>query len=143
MKVIVSLLVSTLLAAQPVLANEVYGESSSAQQEEVSQVVELDEGAMSLFDLQAAQKGEDRVSFDSSKGDLIVGVIIGAIIGAIAADRLENDHRYKNRNVTCFAKNARGHVFRAHGKRPRAVQARAIDKCYRESHRCRPMGCRA
>ena len=142
MKVIVSIFVATFLAAQPVLAQEVFGESASAQPEELSQVVELDEGAMSLFDLQATQGYKNQFSHDPDRGDVLRGIIIGAIIGAIAAEHLERDHRYDHRNVTCYAKNLRGHVFRAQGRRPRAVQARAMDKCYRESRYCRELGCR-
>jgi hypothetical protein len=157
MKVLVSLLSAALLAAQPVFANdlEVYADPEAQAPETISEIFEIDEGAMSVLDLQAVQSGTDLFSLDPAKkkgggnnngggfeGSDLVGVIIGGIIGAIGAGIIEKDHRYKSRQVTCYAKNGRGNVFRAQGKRPRAVQARAMDKCYRDSFRCRELGCR-
>lgn len=162
MKVLVSMLSAALLAAQPVFANdlEVYADPEAQAPETISEIFEIDEGAMSVLDLQAVQTGTDLFSLDPAKkgkggkndddrnngggfeGSDLVGVIIGGIIGAIGAGIIEKDHRNKNRQVTCYAKNGRGNVFRAQGKRPRAVQARAMDKCYRDSFRCRELGCR-
>ncbi len=142
MKVFVSLLTAALLGAQPVLAADV-SVSDNSSREEVSSIFELEEGPMSYTDLQSLMNGADATTFSTDPGaEDVIGAIIGGIIGAIAANALEKDHRYKNREVTCFAKNRRGEVFRAHGKRPRAVQARAMDKCYRDSRFCREAGCR-
>lgn len=141
MKVLVSFLSAVMFAAQPVFAA---GVELSADQS-LEQVQEYNEGAMSLFDLQAvAPDAAELQSFDASAGDVIGGIIIGGIIGLIGASIIERDghHKWHGRNVTCFAKNKRGEVFRASGRRPRAVQARAIDKCYRFSRVCRPLGCR-
>ncbi|MCB0363936.1 MAG: hypothetical protein KDD68_01035 [Bdellovibrionales bacterium] len=43
--------------------------------------------------------------------------------------------------VTCYAENARGHVFEAWGYRPGIVQQRAMDECYAYSRYCYRMGC--
>lgn len=47
----------------------------------------------------------------------------------------------RNHRVVCWARNGRGHTFRAVGRRPRFVQQRAIDKCYSYSRFCRSLGC--
>lgn len=44
--------------------------------------------------------------------------------------------------VTCFARNARGEMFRATGNDPRWAQRMAMNKCERFSRICRPAGCR-
>ncbi|KYG64789.1 hypothetical protein AZI86_11330 [Bdellovibrio bacteriovorus] len=44
--------------------------------------------------------------------------------------------------VTCFARNARGEMFRATANDPRWAQRMAMDKCERFSRFCRPAGCR-
>lgn len=144
MKVLVSLLSAAMFAAQPVLAADL---QLSADQS-LEQAYEYNEGAMSLFDLQEvapdAVAEEGAQSVDASTGDVIGGIIIGGIIGLIGASIIDNNghHKWHGRNVTCYAKNRRGEVFRASGKRARAVQARALDKCYRFSRVCRPLGCR-
>lgn len=44
--------------------------------------------------------------------------------------------------ATCYARNARGQWFQARAWRARQAQNMAMQKCYRVSRVCRPMGCR-
>lgn len=44
--------------------------------------------------------------------------------------------------ATCFARNARGEMFRATANDARWAQRLAMDKCERVSRFCRPAGCR-
>ena len=48
---------------------------------------------------------------------------------------------YPSGPVTCYAENARGHVFEAWGYRPGIVQSRAMDECYAYSRMCYRLGC--
>lgn len=48
---------------------------------------------------------------------------------------------YPTGPVTCYAENARGHVFEAWGYRPGIVQNRAMNECYTYSRMCYQMGC--
>ena len=126
MKLLVSMFCALSLAAPHAFASE--------ENDIVTPIFEHEEGAIAeeeTYQLYAKPPG----------GEEFVGAIIGGIWGAIAANIIEKDHRYKGRNVTCFARNGRRKVFRASGNRPRAVQNRAMDKCYRVSNNCRPLGC--
>lgn len=42
----------------------------------------------------------------------------------------------------CYAQNARGSIFQAIGYNRSLTQQRALDRCYRVSQSCRPLGCR-
>lgn len=70
----------------------------------------------------------------------IVGGIIG-IIGAIAADHIDRDHRHRDRWVTCYARDRRGHVYRASARNARQAQWRAREKCEDYARYCRSAGC--
>lgn len=50
--------------------------------------------------------------------------------------------RPEPRFVTCFARNARGEMFRATDRDARWAQRSAMNKCERVSRICRPAGCR-
>ncbi len=50
--------------------------------------------------------------------------------------------RPEPRLVTCFARNARGEMFRATDRDSRWAQRSAMNKCERVSRICRPAGCR-
>lgn len=75
----------------------------------------------------------------SGIGDILKR-IAGDVIRAELLDREYGRDGYR-RQITCYAQNGRGEVFRASGNRPQQVQARAIDKCYAYSRNCRPVGC--
>lgn len=75
------------------------------------------------------------------RGAEVVGGIIGAIGDAIADQGRPHRPRPPRTEYVCYAQNMRGMVFEAYGFNPRRVQERAVDRCYDQSFRCRPLGC--
>lgn len=167
MKNLMVAFVASILSLQPAFAqNQSYTMDAYNQQLD-EQMFESEEGAISDWELQTM--ADPQAMKRDNTGEIIAGVIIGGIIGAIAADALDrqDEGRYNNgrghggfgpgrhpgrpgpivrpgpiyRQVTCFAQNRRGEVFRVTGQQARRVQERAMDKCQARSLQCRPMGC--
>ncbi|HMN67094.1 MAG TPA: hypothetical protein PKC28_01015 [Bdellovibrionales bacterium] len=130
MKLFVITFVTALVSLPTAFANEV-------------ELFELEEGAISEQDMQVLSRRGDR---DDG------AAIVGAIFGAISAEIMERESGgrgggwggHRPRFVECYARPARGgRTFAVSGRRPRMVQAAAIDKCERRTGRmCRPLGCR-
>lgn len=138
MKHFILAICSVLVAAQPAFAFEM-SKPLPTQGIDLSEKIEMEEGAMAPKALRPLNPAVQ----DANNRDVVIGIIIGGIIGAIAADAFEDQHRPRrpHADVICYARNARGQIFRAIGQRPRQVQDRALIKCERNSYRCRPMGC--
>lgn len=67
--------------------------------------------------------------------------------GGRGPDR-NRDHRGRGRRerrepqFACYAENGRRQIFSAIDRDPRYAQNEAVRSCYRQSRRCRPIGCR-
>ena len=148
-----ALLASLALSAPVAFAQQ----SVDAYSDEERQIYELEVGAMPYDEAQALQqemqlnRDHRRNRSDRDRGAEIIGGIIGGIIDNAINDRDGRPghggpgwggpgHGF-DREVVCYARDARGNLYRAIGPNPRRVQDRALDKCERNARFCRPQGC--
>lgn len=148
-----ALLASLVLSAPVAFAQQ----SVDAYSDEERQIYELEVGAMPYDEAQALQqemqlnRDHRRNRSDRDRGAEIIGGIIGGIIDNAINDRDGRPghggpgwggpgHGF-DREVVCYARDARGNLYRAIGPNPRRVQDRALDKCERNARFCRPQGC--
>lgn len=116
-----------------------YASDYSADHSEAALVYEQEEGAMS----------QDALDMLSEDGMTIFGATDAMEIQSFPVPRRPGPPGYgrpgrpdRPRMVTCFARNARGQMFRATDRNPRWAQNQAMRKCERVSRICRPAGCR-
>lgn len=123
------------------------------------QVIEIENGAMSQDATDALTPPQISLQRNGRNTAELIGVI-----GAIAADQIGFDRPGRggrggrggpgddgwgggpggggwNRDFVCYARDARGNLYRAIGPNPRRVQDRAMLKCQSNARFCRPQGC--
>lgn len=105
--------------------------------------------AVILSAMQPAFAAEQIQTQDLRGGDVAAGAIIGGVIGGIIGGAIgggRHPHPMPpphggpgypgDRQVVCYARNARGQVFRAFGWGERRTQNEALSKCERTSEYC-------